>query len=127
MSLRHRTGVRETWLVLGCALLLGALCIGGSGRPAAHAALPTPNPIRHVVVIYQENHSFDEVLGKLCLETVNGHQRCDGSLTAQLSTGGTFALTKSPDVVPVVNHDTQSSKTAINGGLMNGFDKIKGC
>jgi phospholipase C len=124
-SVRTRTGARATWL--GAALLIGALCVGGRGTPAAQAALPTPNPIRHVVVIYQENHSFDEVLGKLCQETVNGHPRCDGSLTARLSTGATYTLTKSPDVVPVVNHDTKSSKAAINGGLMNGFDKIKGC
>ena len=30
---------------------------------------PTGSPIKHVVVIYQENHSFDEVLGDWCFIT----------------------------------------------------------
>jgi len=122
-----RVRVRMAWLALPAAALVGTLGVGGGGGRVADAALPVPSPITHIVVIYQENHSFDEVLGKLCQEQVNGHNRCDGSTTARLSTGATYALTKSPDVVPVVNHDTKSSMLAINGGQMNGFDKIKGC
>src|SRR3954466_5585997 len=30
---------------------------------------------KHVVVIYQENHSFDETLGRFCQDH---HGRCDG-------------------------------------------------
>lgn len=95
--------------------------LSGPVRPA-HAADPV-NPIQHVVIIYQENHSFDEVLGALCIQDA----RCDGSLTATMLNGSTRALKKSSDIVPTVNHDTLSETTAINGGLMNGFEKVKGC
>src|SRR3954454_21690280 len=104
---QRKVRARAAWLVVPAAAALGAVALAGGGTDVAHAALPSPNSIRHLVVIYQENHSFDEVLGKLCQEQVNGHNRCDGSTTATLSTGATYALTKSPDVVPVVNHDTK--------------------
>ena len=32
-------------------------------------------PIRHVVIVYQENHSFDNVLGQLCVYKLP----CDGA------------------------------------------------
>ena len=35
---------------------------------------PTGNPIKHVVILYQENHSFDNVLGAWCAQT----GRCAG-------------------------------------------------
>lgn len=116
-----------TWLTIPVVALLATAGVSTQAGSVAQASLPVANPIQHVVIIYQENHSFDEVLGKLCQEQVNGQKRCDGSTTATLSTGGSRALTQSPDVVPVVNHDTKSSLLAVNGGLMNGFDKIKGC
>ncbi len=75
------------------------------------------------MIIYQENHSFDETLGALCVQD----NRCDGSLTATLLSGASRALTRSPDVVPTVNHDTLSVNKAINGGAMNGWEKINGC
>jgi phospholipase C len=37
-----------------------------------------PTPIEHVVVIFQENHSFDNVLGILCIQLA----RCMGPQTA---------------------------------------------
>ncbi len=108
-------------LIVGLALLASW---GPHGAPA-QASVPPPgtSPIKHVVIIYQENHSFDEVLGALCIQDA----RCDGSLTATLLNGTHRALTRSPDVVPVVNHDSKSETAAINGGLMNGWEKVSGC
>lgn len=41
----------------------------------ARSHLTNTTPIKHVVVIYQENHSYDEVLGALCQQRTNP---CDG-------------------------------------------------
>jgi len=95
--------------------------------PTATATTPaaTGNPIKHVVVIYQENNSFDEVLGYTCAVTLAG--RCDGATTGKVSTGATIPLAAGPDIVPTVNHSPGSITTAIDGGKMDGFDKNSGC
>jgi len=119
VRLRHAKRALVAMVVVAVAVAVAS----APRLPAAHANVPPGNPIKHVVVIYQENHSFDEVLGALCVHDV----RCDGSLTATLANGTKYPLTKSADVVPTVNHDTLSQTTAINGGLMNGWEKIGGC
>jgi chitodextrinase len=95
--------------------------------PAATATTPaaTGNPIQHVVVIYQENNSFDEVLGYTCAVTLAG--RCDGATSGKVSSGATVPLAQPPDIVPTVNHSPGSITTAIDGGKMDGFDKNSGC
>jgi hypothetical protein len=95
--------------------------------PVATATTPAAsgNPIKHVVVIYQENNSFDEVLGYTCAVTLAG--RCDGATTGKTSTGTTIPLAQPPDIVPTVNHSPGSITTAIDGGKMDGFDKNSGC
>jgi phospholipase C len=59
--------------------------------------------------------------------TIPDHQPCDGVTTALTSDGSIVPLTRSPDVVPVVNHNVQSQQVAIDGGRMDGFDRISGC
>jgi phospholipase C len=95
--------------------------------PVATATTPASSgdPIKHVVVIYQENNSFDEVLGYTCAVTLAG--RCDGATTGKVSTGATIPLAAGPDIVPTVNHSPTSMTTAIDGGKMDGFDKNSGC
>ncbi|MFL6004205.1 MAG: alkaline phosphatase family protein, partial [Nocardioides sp.] len=57
---------RSAW-VLATVLVLG----GGVGSPAARSAPPAKGPqIDHIVVIYEENHSFDNLFGRW--EGVNG-------------------------------------------------------
>jgi phospholipase C len=91
-------------------------------------------PVSHVVVIFQENHSFNDVLGKICADVASGvivrdglNMGCDGVTTGQLADGSTIALTPEPDVVPPVTHSVAGQTTAIAGGLMNGYSKIQGC
>lgn len=96
--------------------------------PPTPTPTPTPSgsPIKHVVVIYMENHSFDEVLGDWCFTT----SRCLGYDVTQPVTlaGGTqMYLQQSPDVVPQVQHDVASQATAIDGGLMDGWLGVDGC
>jgi len=95
--------------------------------PVATVTTPadTGDPIKHVVVIYQENNSFDEVLGYTCAVTLAG--RCDGATTGKVSNGSTVPLAQPPDIVPTVNHSPGSITTGIDGGKMDGFDKNSGC
>jgi phospholipase C len=103
---------------------------GGVNAPAPFEVIP----IRHVVIIDQENHAFDDVLGKFCAEVASGaivrpgaNQRCDGATTGTLPNGSTVALTREPDIPPQVSHNIQAQKTAMAGGAMNGFGTIAGC
>lgn len=80
-------------------------------------------PIKHVVVIFQENHSFDNVLGKLCVTD----QRCDGSTTGKMLDGSTVPLQQAADIVPNVAHSTTGQQQAIDGGKMDGWQSISGC
>src|SRR2546422_254571 len=57
--------------------------------------LPVESPIDHVVVIYQENNSFDDVLGKLCVVDA----RCAGATSGHLKDGNTIPLATAPDIV----------------------------
>src|SRR5205814_9548879 len=61
--------------VAGAALGLATVAAMGAGTGAAGARTGS-SPIQHVVIIYQENHSFDNVLGAFCLEPP---VRCDGA------------------------------------------------
>jgi hypothetical protein len=80
-------GAGRAKLAAGAAV--GALaCAGGLAAPGVTQAQVTP--IRHVVVIYLENHSFDNPLGYWC----GGHPgRCpDGGMpTYTDTTAATFA------------------------------------
>jgi len=85
-------------------------------------------PIQHVVVIYLENHSFDNLLGYWCDDNPG---RCpDGGMPAQvtLSNGATVTPSVDPDTVPPVDHSVTSQLAAmhiVNGvPQMNGWQKI---
>ena len=86
--------------------------------------------INHVVVIYQENQSFDSVLGKFCWKVSQGqipHDPCDGAIRGKLPDDTMIDLMQAPDIVPEVSHSVSAQKIAINHGAMNGFANLKGC
>jgi phospholipase C len=117
-------------LTLAAAVTLAALAAVAAVTRQARSApeeRSATSPIQHVVIIYQENHSFDDVLGKLCAQAGSSRDPCDGATTGQLHTGETISLSREPDIVPDVLHNVASQQTAINGGAMNGFDLIRGC
>jgi len=100
-------------------LLLFPAMIFGSPI-VAQGSLPTP--IRHVVIIDQENHSFDNVLGKLCVQL----GRCLGTTTGLLHDGTVLnPLPPATDIVPGVAHEHDDQVTAIDGGKMDGFNLLK--
>lgn len=122
-------------VAVAAALTTAALTIpspSASGAPAAAhpragtnapAVISPDAPIQHVVIVYQENHTFDNVLGKLCVDDL----RCNGATSATLSTGVIHPLAEAADFIPNVSHGATTQQKAINGGLMNQFDKVPGC
>jgi len=91
----------------------------------ATANLSPAQHIQHVVVIYQENQSFDGTLGKFCQAHVG---RCDGYTgPVRLSDGTVVNMAQSPDVVPDVWHDVPAQTLAVNGGAMDGWAGVSGC
>ena len=103
-------------------LAAAALPLGVVGAPALQAASAVP--IQHIVVLYLENHSFDNVLGYWCDQT----HRCLGmppSVTLKDGTVVTPGVT--PDTVPGVSHTVQAQQTAVDGGKMDGWGQIGGC
>ena len=79
--------------------------------------------IRHIVVIYQENHSFDNVFGRYCVRT----DHCDGTRIGELPGGSPIRLPKSGDLVPEVGHTRTAETEAVNGGKMDGWTSVNGC
>src|SRR6266566_3314350 len=116
-------GSRRWKLAAGAAV--GALAgAGGLATPAVTQAQVTP--IRHVVVIFLEKHSFDNLLGFWC-DSRPG--RCpDGGMppSVRLSNGAAVRPGTDPDTVPNVNHSVAAQVAAIDGGRMDGWQNIPG-
>jgi phospholipase C len=116
-----RLGVPAVAVVFSaCASAVGLTVVGISSQPA-YATLPTP--IQHVVIFYQENHSFNNLLGAWCVQT----KRCTGSTTGVTSTGSTIPLSAATDVVPLIGHAGSGQTQAMDGGKMDKFDQLSGC
>jgi phospholipase C len=101
-----------TRLWLPGALLL--LCACPSPTPAADAGYPTP--IRYVVVIVKENHTFDNYF--------TGFPGTDDATTAPLSDGGTLVRPKAPlgDTPRDISHSRDNALVGFNDGKMDSFD-----
>jgi len=87
-------------------------------------------PVDHVVLILQENHSFDDVLGRFCTDATAGtidRAPCDGATSGTLSDGSSIPLAQAPDVVRDISHSIESQREAIDGGAMDGFEHLRGC
>jgi phospholipase C len=122
---------RERQIALVVGVLALALAGAGVGRVGAEphaAAAARPGPagrIEHVIIFYQENHSFDEVLGEFCRRH---NHRCDGHVgKVRLSDGTVVRMHKAKDIIPEVWHNVLAQQRAINGGKMDGWDKVPGC
>jgi phospholipase C len=113
------------------ALGIGQIAATSAASPATNVAstataqLSPAGKIRHVVVVYQENHSFDETLGKFCQVHAG---RCDGYVgPVRLEDGSVVNMRQSNDIVPDVYHDVRSQNIAINGGAMDGWNHVLLC
>ena len=76
-------------------------------------------PIKHIVIIEKENHSFDNLFGRL--------PGVDGAVSAHLSSGRTAPLGHTPDPMLLdVGHAGDSAFLAVDRGKMDGFDLLPG-
>ena len=78
---------------------------------------PARAPIEKVVVIIKENRTFDNMFGRF--------PGAAGATHATLSNGERMRITRAPDTYPQdFLHSFSAGLTAINGGKMNGFDRL---
>src|SRR3954452_18551090 len=86
----------RVWRRLAFTIFAGALFAAviassaGAGASAGQSASGGPDPLRkinHIVVIYEENHSFDNLYGGW--EGVNGRANADAAHTTQVNQAGT--------------------------------------
>lgn len=103
------------------ALAVSAACDGS--EPAQRQAerereVTDPEfPIKHVVFIIKENRTFDHYFGR--------YPGADGARVGKTSSGETIRLSPAPDFMGHdLGHSFFDGVTAINGGKMNGFDRI---
>jgi phospholipase C len=112
---------------------------GGAAAPGPSTSAPTPtgttpspatsitpgkNPIKHVVFLVKENHTFDNYFG-----TYPGADGATRGKTLQCNKGyapgPTVKLTPAPYVYPHdLGHAFAPGLTAINGGKMDGFNCV---
>jgi phospholipase C len=81
------------------------------------AGTPIPSPIRYVLVIVKENHTFDNYF--------TGFPGADTSMTAKLSDGTTYTRPAAPNkVLPSdICHVNCCGIDAYDNGKMDGFDR----
>jgi phospholipase C len=119
-------------LLVSLALVSLVACRGGGGTPADLRADPSdlgqpvgpsdlgpafPTPLRHVVVIVKENHSFDSYFGAF--------PGAEGTSTCPLP-GGVGPCPKAPDRPRDLCHTHDCALTAWNGGAMDGWASVAG-
>lgn len=76
-------------------------------------------PIRHIVIIDKENHSFDNLFGRF--------PGADGATSAQLASGQTVRLNHTPDRTLLdIGHAGDSATFAVDQGRMDRFDQLPG-
>jgi phospholipase C len=115
------------------ALLAGIIAYVPRAMATGKPQTSDPSPIQHVVVIEQENHSFDNVLGSLCVQATagqNSHAPCDGTTTGLIKSGhkdSSIPLSAMPDIVPDIIHTGTAQTTAIDNGGMDSFNHIGNC
>ena len=81
---------------LALGLVGGVVAVSASSARAARTGPTGPedlSQIQHIVVLYMENHSFDNVLGRLCYQD----QRCDGAISGKTHKGETVPLTEADE------------------------------
>jgi len=90
----------------------------GDAGSSPDADAGTGYPIRYVVVLVKENHTFDSLFG--------AYPGANGAMTATLSDGGTLTRpTMPPGLLPGdLSHFHADALTAYDDGGMNGFDLV---
>lgn len=116
-----RAHLAPRWVCVMIAAPLLAVCVGCGGAnhveegPADPFGPLAASKIKHIVVIVQENRSFDNMF--------YGFPGADTASVAQLSTGGTTPLVPLPlESGYDLGHELSDFFTDWNNGKMNGYD-----
>ncbi|MGA8532848.1 MAG: alkaline phosphatase family protein [Candidatus Tumulicola sp.] len=114
---------REFWGIVFAVAVAAAGCSGGGGSsvpnvPNAPASSPTPSgqKIQHIVIMIQENRSFDNLFAT--------YPGADGATYGILHDGKKFKLVKAPLPGEELNHVHRGFLIEYDGGKMDGFNKI---
>ena len=122
--------IQQTAAVTGDSFLADSLSLMDVTASPSPTPTPTPTsppatPIQHIVVLNQENHTFDNELGYWCNANPG---RCTGMpTTVTLSDGTVVTPGTTPDIVPNEDHSINGQTAAIDGGKMDGWQKISEC
>ena len=114
------------------AALVSLACAGcGAGDPFSSSgqSLEARSPIRHLVVIVQENHSFDSYFGTWCTapaysqpSCTEGRGCCEMAPATDPGTGAApVALTDSENADYSPDHSAACELEEMNGGLMDRY------
>ncbi|MGA8535520.1 MAG: alkaline phosphatase family protein [Candidatus Tumulicola sp.] len=100
-----------------CSAISGVPTRGAGFTPSFAAASPGPRYIKHVVMLIQENRSFDNLFAT--------YPGADGATTGKTHDGKTVPLTKASlvDKLDIV-HQWATFVKEYDGGKMDGFDLI---
>ena len=117
------------------ACLAALSVVAGCTRSPDADAAPTASAIKHLVVIVQENHTFDNYFGRYCTAAPGsqpscqvGPACCEAAPTADPGTGSPPALlTDIENATFSPNHYKDCELAEINGGKMDGFVSNKLC
>lgn len=122
----NRSGIEGRYWVLALALLLAATLIGCRGLQVAsdsgpeNGVAPTQSPVKHLVVVIMQNHSFDNLFGKF--PGAAGPQPGDPGFQQSAGNGSTVSPFLLSDAsVPDLPHDRSDYLKSWNNGQMNGF------
>jgi phospholipase C len=116
--LRLKVGLLLGSVIVLAGLLMGLNGCGGSG--ANNNPPPPPGKISHVVIIFQENRTPDN----LFQDPVLISRGADIASSGQISNGQTIPLTAVPMVTGYdMGHSHKSFLGSWNNGAMNGFDQ----
>src|SRR2546430_7701304 len=109
-------------LPVGTALFAAALTMPGVAQAARGPS--TRTAIKHVVVIVQENHTFDNYFANYCERRVDNKRRpvCDGGPTTYPGTTTAPVVLDDNSMAAYDPNHTQSCQTAeINGGKIGAY------
>jgi phospholipase C len=101
-----------------CLALAGCAGPGASDVSSQSLAAATPTPIRHVVVVVKENHTFDNYFGSF--PGAEGNAICP-------TPAGALPCPHAPLRTPRdLCHEHSCALTEWNGGAMNGWAQVSG-
>ncbi len=118
--MRHARHLPKRYVILLVIVLLTTVVSWNSNfwqAPNAHPATAKAIPIKHIVFIVKENHTFDSYFGRF--PGVNG---ATTGVVKINGTGHTIALNVAPNVSQNYCHEWSCAQKAYDGGKMDAFN-----